>query len=67
MNAEKHVAEPATGSGDPARHLGRIAEQTGLDTGDEKADCSDSVPVFESIKPTFTRKTGSGRRAGPAG
>ncbi len=65
VNAEKQMAGPAVVSGDLARHLGRLAQQMGLGTGNGTADHSDRALVFEPIKPSFTREAGSRRRAGP--
>lgn len=65
VNAEKLAAEPATVSGDLARHVRRIAQQMGLDAGPETAGELDAATAFESIKPGFTREAGSSRGAGP--
>ena len=66
VNAEKQVACPAVVSGDLAGHLGRLAQQMGLGTGNGVAGNPDGVPVFEPTKPSFTREAGSSRRTGPA-
>lgn len=65
-NAEMHVVDPAVVSGEVARHLGRLAQQMGLGTGDGATAHRNSAPVFESIKPSFTREMGSSPRRGPA-
>jgi len=65
VNVEKQVAVPVVVSDDLARHLGLLAQQMGLGTGDGSADHSDRALVFEPIKPSFTREVGSSRRPGP--
>jgi hypothetical protein len=58
VNAEKHVASPAVVSDNVALHLRRIAQQIGLDARNGMANYSDSEPVFEPVKPGFTREAG---------
>ncbi len=53
------MAGPVAVSGDLSRHLGVVALQMGLDTGNGSTGHSNRALVFEPIKPSFTREAGS--------
>lgn len=65
VHAEKYVADSAVVSCELAGHLGRIAQQMGLGSGDGVVEQLGNAPGFEPVKPGFTREAGSFRRQVP--
>lgn len=62
VNTKKHVIDSGMISGKLAGQLERIALQMGLSLGNGGVEQSGGAPVFEPVKPDFTREVGSFQR-----
>jgi hypothetical protein len=65
VNAERHLVAPVVVSGEVARQLERIAQQTGLEMGCGGVEPVAEAPGFEPLKSGFSRETGSLRHRLP--